>query len=87
MSVVSRVTDTFVCHCFEVTEEQIRLLIDAVELQTVEEVSSHTGAGTGCTACRYRILRMLAGQPFTCGLADPCDRCGTCGGQCNCQVD
>ena len=86
MVVAYHVTETIVCHCFEVTEEQIRLLVDTVELQTFEEVSLHTGAGSGCTACRCRIRRMLAGPSITCGLADHCSQCGFHVAQCDCQT-
>lgn len=87
MAIGYHVSETVVCHCYAVTEQQIRLLMDAQALQTVEEVSLHTGAGTGCTACQCRIRRILAGQPISCGVVDACGLCGVHGGQCACQTN
>ena len=86
MSVGQLTVDTLVCSCYEVTETQIRRSIDAFDTQTIEQVALHTRAGTGCTACHYRIRRMLAGLPATCGAADLCSACGLSACSCECKV-
>lgn len=86
MSVGFQTTDSVVCHCYAVTEGEIRRVIETGESRTVEEVRRNTLAGGGCTACQCRIQRMLAGLPATCGLYELCDRCGCGTADCVCRV-
>jgi bacterioferritin-associated ferredoxin len=86
MSVGQPSVDSLVCYCYEVTEAQIRHFIETFDTQTVEEVTRHTGAGNGCTACHCRIRRMLAGLPATCGASDTCSTCGFSACSCECNV-
>jgi bacterioferritin-associated ferredoxin len=76
----------FVCHCYEVTEADIRSVIRKIDAQSVEEVTLHTRAGAGCTACHYRIRRMLAGLASTCGPFETCTECGFDQNHCDCQM-
>jgi len=65
-----------VCHCFGVTESEIREAIQQHDLETAEQVTERTLAGAGCTACRRRIQRILQGLPPTCGVLSECRDCG-----------
>jgi bacterioferritin-associated ferredoxin len=86
MSVGQPSVETLVCHCYEVTEEQIQRSIQSFDTQTVEEIARLTNAGNGCTACHYRIQRLLAGLPPTCAAADLCDTCGFHTTACECKA-
>ena len=86
MAVGLQTTDVLVCHCFEVTESEIRRVIDTVDSQSVEDVRRHTAAGDGCTACHCRIRRMLAGLPASCGIYEVCAGCGFAETECACKV-
>ena len=46
-----------ICHCFEVSREEIENAIREKGLKTVEEVGEATNAGTGCGGCRNRYRR------------------------------
>lgn len=83
MSVGPTIADVLVCYCYEVTETEIRRIIDTNEARTVEEVTVRTCAGSGCTACHCRIRRMLAGLPATC---DTCADCGFLVELCACRA-
>ncbi|REK10751.1 MAG: (2Fe-2S)-binding protein [Planctomycetota bacterium] len=85
MSVGQEIAGTLVCHCFEVTEEQVRSAIDAGKC-TLEDISSITSAGDGCMACVYRLRRLLAGMPAMCNPPGMCSQCGVHVEQCVCQV-
>ncbi|MFR6284114.1 MAG: (2Fe-2S)-binding protein [Odoribacter splanchnicus] len=41
-----------ICHCFEVSREEIENAIREKGLKTVEEVGEATNAGTGCGGCQ-----------------------------------
>lgn len=79
-------TSDFVCYCYEVTEAKIRATIDQHGAQSVEEVTLHTQAGSGCTACHCRIRRMLAGLSPKCSRFELCSECGFNTSQCACKV-
>lgn len=49
-----------VCHCLNVTASDIHDAVRAGDAADIRDVSTCTGAGTGCTACRTRIRRMIA---------------------------
>lgn len=53
------VTDSVICHCLQVKESQIVDAIAVTGAENVREVSRHTGAGSGCTACHCRIRELL----------------------------
>ena len=44
-----------ICHCFEVSREEIENAIREKGLKTVEEVGEVTNAGTGCGGCQEQI--------------------------------
>ena len=44
-----------ICHCFEVSREEIENAIREKGLKTVEEVGEATNAGTGCGGCQEQI--------------------------------
>ena len=48
-----------ICHCFEVSREEIDKAIRERNLKTVEEVGEATNAGTGCGGCQERIQEIL----------------------------
>ena len=63
-----------VCHCLNVTEDQVVEAITTLALRTVKDVREHTGAGEGCTACHARLRAFLdqhaylASSPPICSL-------------------
>lgn len=48
-----------ICHCFEVSREEIEKAIQEKGLKTVEEVGENTNAGTGCGGCQEEIQEIL----------------------------
>ena len=48
-----------ICHCFEVSREEIENAIREKGLKTVEEVGEATNAGTGCGGCQEQIHEIL----------------------------
>ena len=48
-----------ICHCFEVSTEEIENAIREKGLKTVEEVGEATNAGTGCGGCQEQIQEIL----------------------------
>ena len=48
-----------ICHCFEVSREEIENAIREKGLKTVEEVGEVTNAGTGCGGCQGQIQEIL----------------------------
>lgn len=48
-----------ICHCFEVSREEIKKAIKEQGLKTVEEVGEVTNAGTGCGGCQEQIQEIL----------------------------
>jgi len=48
------------CHCLNVSSDEVRQAIDAGGLQSVRQVSQACGAGSGCTSCHRHIKRLLA---------------------------
>ena len=48
-----------ICHCFEVSREEIENAIREKGLKTVEEVGEVTNAVTGCGGCQEQIQEIL----------------------------
>ena len=48
-----------ICHCLEVSREEIENAIREKGLKTVEEVGEATNAGTGCGGCQEQIQEIL----------------------------
>lgn len=48
-----------ICHCFDVSREDIEKAIKEKNLKTVEEVGEETNAGTGCGGCQEHIQGIL----------------------------
>ena len=48
-----------ICHCFEVSREEIENAIREKGLKTVEEVGEVTNAWTGCGGCQEQIQEIL----------------------------
>ncbi|CCZ80476.1 hypothetical protein CE91St19_03890 [Odoribacter laneus] len=48
-----------ICHCFEVSREEIEKAIREKGLKTIEEVGENTNAGTGCGGCQEQIQEIL----------------------------
>ncbi len=59
IEVVEEGEDRIVCHCFDVTEAEIRNVIKANHLTTVEQVTYYTKAGGGCGGCLKDIQLIL----------------------------
>lgn len=51
--------DRVVCYCFSVTERQIRDVVEANDLKTVEQVTNYCKAGGGCGGCKGDIQTIL----------------------------
>jgi len=49
-----------ICTCFGVTEEEIRRVIRANALTTVEQITNYTKAGGGCGGCKPDLERILS---------------------------
>jgi bacterioferritin-associated ferredoxin len=61
-------TARVVCRCLQVTEEQVVETIKRLELETIQEVRQHLGAGDGCTCCHVELRELLARhQGVRCG--------------------
>ena len=52
----------YLCHCLKVTPDEVRDAIDFAGCGSVDEVTSHCGAGGGCTACHRKIRALIAGR-------------------------
>lgn len=48
-----------ICHCFDVSREEIEKAIKEKGLKTVDEVGEETSAGTGCGGCVDQIQEIL----------------------------
>lgn len=48
-----------ICTCFGVSEEEIEIIIEEQEAETLEEVGKICNAGTGCGSCQFLIQEML----------------------------
>ncbi len=48
-----------ICHCLNVTEQEIRAAIAEHEPKSVRGVAQVCGAGAGCMSCHRHIRRML----------------------------
>lgn len=79
---------SLLCHCYEVTEAEVRTSIDVLGAKSIEEVTRQTCAGAGCTACHCRIQRMLMGLPAKCGGSrfELCGQCGCLSAACACAA-
>jgi len=47
-----------ICHCLQVSEEDVLEAIFAHEIRDIEDITRYTQAGDGCTAC-HPALRKL----------------------------
>ena len=59
IEVVEEGEDRIVCHCFDVTEAEIRNVIRSNHLTTVEQVTYYTKAGGVCGGCKDEIQLIL----------------------------
>lgn len=53
------IMDEIICHCHQVSKEEIIKAIKENGLRTVEQVGEATGAGTGCGGCQDDIQEIL----------------------------
>lgn len=58
-NIKKKAMNEIICHCFEVSREEIEQAIKEKGLKTVEEVGEATNAGTGCGGCQDRIQEIL----------------------------
>ena len=58
-SIKRKIMSEIICHCFDVTREDIEKAIKEKGLKTVEEVGEATNAGTGCGGCQEQIQEIL----------------------------
>jgi bacterioferritin-associated ferredoxin len=49
----------FVCRCLKVTEDDLISAITTLEIRSLRDVRSATGAGDGCTACHRKIQSFI----------------------------
>jgi len=52
----------YICHCFQVTSEEIIQIILDKSLTTLEELQEHCSAGKGCRGCTFEELPKLFGE-------------------------
>lgn len=48
-----------ICTCFGVTEERIETIIEQNAITSVDQVSRHSNAGSGCGSCRMLIQEII----------------------------
>lgn len=70
MSQTLSAADPIVCHCLKVTESTVRDCIDLYGAESVQEVRSGCGAGSGCMACRRRIQCLIDSQRSAAGSSE-----------------
>lgn len=51
-----------VCHCLQVTEDQLLHALTTMDIRTVRDVRRLTGAGDGCNACHRKIQSYIDSQ-------------------------
>jgi bacterioferritin-associated ferredoxin len=51
--------DKIICRCLQVTEAQVVRMIENLELRTIRDLKTYTGAGDGCTCCHATLLEYL----------------------------
>ena len=59
------------CRCLGVDRSEVVDCIAVTGAETVREVTAHTGAGSGCTACHRRICDLLNGRTAVRPFAAP----------------
>lgn len=57
---IPRLPPDTVCYCFEVTERQLRALIVAHDVRSVDELQEHCNAGMGCRTCAHDLRDLIA---------------------------
>lgn len=50
---------SYLCHCLQVTEDDVLNVVTHGKAQSISDVVACTGAGQGCTACIWRIQQWL----------------------------
>lgn len=50
----------YVCRCLRVTDQDVREAMAAGAGCDLADLMKHTGAGTGCMACRASIRKLVA---------------------------
>ncbi len=48
-----------VCHCMQVTEDQLVEALTTMDIRSVRDVRRLTGAGNGCNACHRKIQSFI----------------------------
>jgi bacterioferritin-associated ferredoxin len=49
----------FLCHCLRLTATAIQQALANQEVKTVRDITEHTGAGAGCTACHTALRQFV----------------------------
>ena len=60
-------SDKVICRCLQVTEAQVVRMITRLELRTIRDLRTMTGAGDGCTCCHAKLEEYL--ERFNCEAA------------------
>ena len=60
MATVFDPTDPIICHCLGIRASEIEGEIQFGRCEKVKDIMRLTQAGSGCTACHYRIRQMIA---------------------------
>jgi len=54
-----------ICHCLQISRQQLEEALGRQPLFTVNELRKHTGAGDGCTSCHRALKQLLQETVFT----------------------
>jgi NAD(P)H-nitrite reductase large subunit len=64
-SIMNRFADEVVCHCLQVTHQELEVALACQPVFSLKEMCKQTGAGAGCTACHHQLKQLLQKTVFT----------------------
>ena len=64
--------ENLVCRCLRVTEDALLAALATCEIRTLKEITRHTEAGSGCTACHVLLRRYLERHGYACADSPIC---------------
>ena len=54
--------ESYVCACFKLTQADVVRAIECLDVRTLKDLRTQTGAGEGCMACHRRLSCYLDGD-------------------------